>query len=188
MPAAAPTIDRGQLSDKSLLRSFQSGDDCALEALFERYEGPLFRFLVGVLRDQHAAEDALQETWCRALSHLDEVDGNRLRGWLFTVAYRQAMLCKRRQKAAVALTEQTGYVDPNPGPYVEAEKQEALARVRQLLEDLPPGQREVIRQRIYEGKRFRDIAATLGCPVNTALARMHEGLKRLRILWRTDHG
>jgi RNA polymerase sigma-70 factor (ECF subfamily) len=51
------------------------------------------------------------------------------------------------------------------------------------LEQLPAGQREVIRQRVYEGKRFREIAAALGCPLNTALARMHDGLKRLRLLW-----
>ena len=46
---------------------------------------------------------------------------------------------------------------------------------------------EVIRQRVYEGKRFREIAETLQCPLNTALARMHEGLKRLRLLWEKDH-
>ena len=38
-----------------------------------------------------------------------------------------------------------------------------------------------------EGKRFREIAASLGCPLNTALARMHEGLKRLRLLWEQNH-
>jgi RNA polymerase sigma-70 factor, ECF subfamily len=48
-------------------------------------------------------------------------------------------------------------------------------------------QREVIRQRVYEGKRFREIAAALNCPLNTALSRMHEGLKRLRLLWEQDH-
>jgi RNA polymerase sigma-70 factor (ECF subfamily) len=187
MLAASSKTD-GQLSDKALLRTLRGGDESALDTLLERYEAPLFRFLVGILRDQHSAEDALQETWFQALSHIDEVDGSRLRGWLFTIAYRQAMLCKRRHKPVLALSDQTTLVDPYPEPVTEVEKRETLAHVRQLLEDLPAGQREVIRQRIYEGKRFRDIAATLGCPVNTALARMHEGLRRLRVLWRTDHG
>jgi RNA polymerase sigma-70 factor (ECF subfamily) len=40
---------------------------------------------------------------------------------------------------------------------------------------------------LYEGKRFRDIATELGCPVNTALARMHQGLRRLRYLWGREH-
>jgi RNA polymerase sigma-70 factor (ECF subfamily) len=58
--------------------------------------------------------------------------------------------------------------------------------LHELLARLPAAQQEVIRQRVYEGKRFRDIADTLGCPLNTALARMHEGLKRLRSLWGQD--
>ena len=77
--------------------------------------------------------------------------------------------------------------DPTPGPQLRAEQLEEAGRLRRLLEQLPAGQREVIRQRVYEGKRFREIAAALGCPLNTALARMHEGLKKLRILWEQNH-
>ena len=36
-------------------------------------------------------------------------------------------------------------------------------------------------------ERFREIADALNCPLNTALARMHEGLKRLRLLWGAEH-
>jgi RNA polymerase sigma-70 factor (ECF subfamily) len=148
----------------------------------------LFQFLCGILRDHHQAEDALQETLVRALEHLDGVDDNHLRGWLFTVAYHQAMLYKRRQKRVSSVEEQSDAVsDLQPGPSLMAEMHDDAERLRELLEQLPPGQREVIRQRVYEGKRFREIAATLGCPLNTALARMHEGLKRLRLLWEQNH-
>ena len=74
-----------------------------------------------------------------------------------------------------------------PGPLQQAERQDDLARLLHLLELLPAAQREVIRQRVYEGKRFKEIAATLNCPLNTTLARMHEGLKRLRVLWEKDN-
>jgi RNA polymerase sigma-70 factor (ECF subfamily) len=55
-------------------------------------------------------------------------------------------------------------------------------RCRELLSQLPEPQREVIRLHLFEGKRFREIAEHLGCPLNTALARMHQGLKKLRLL------
>src|SRR4051812_8068653 len=90
------------ISDATLLARFQGGDDQALTALLVRYERPLFQFLVGMLRDHHQAEDALQETFFRALSRLDGVDPGHLRGWLFTVAYHQAMLGKRKQKSRPA--------------------------------------------------------------------------------------
>ncbi len=181
--------------DAALIARFRAGDGSALDALLVRYETPLFHLLVGILRDHHQAEDALQETWCRALERLDGVDPEHFRGWLFTVAYHQAMLSKRRQKTRA--TVPTGLpnadgradapADPRDGPAVQAERREEVQRLRELLERLPPTQREVIRQRVYEGKRFREIAAALDCPLNTALARMHEGLKRLRLLWENHH-
>src|SRR5262249_50761117 len=142
-----------------------------LEALLRHYEAPLFQFLVGLLHDHHQAEDALQETWCRALRHLGGVDQAHQRGWLFTVAYHQAMLARRRRRGR-ADGRREDLVDPAPDPGALAEKEDELLRLRALLERLPPGQREVIRQRIYEGKRFREIADALDCPLNTALARM----------------
>ena len=182
-----------EVSDAELLTRFRGGDDAALEALFERHETPLFYFLLGMLRDTHQAEDALQETFVRALERLDGVDPDHLRGWLFTVAYHQAMLLKRRgippQRLAVRpdAAQTDGPVDPLPGPLAQVEQEDDAHRLRQLLEQLPPAQREVIRQRVYEGKKFREIAEALDCPLNTALARMHEGLKRLRLLWGDHH-
>jgi RNA polymerase sigma-70 factor (ECF subfamily) len=177
------------ISDAELLSRFRSGCASALETIFERYEAPLFQFLVGILRDHHLAEDALQETFVRALERLDSVDPDHLRGWLFTVAYHQAMLSRRQPKArTVSVDRHNGTVkDPAPAPWLQAAALDDARRLRELLEQLPAHQREVIRQRIYEGKRFREIAAELHCPLNTALARMHEGLKRLRLLWDENH-
>ncbi len=176
------------ISDAELLSRFRSGSARALERIFERYETPLYEFLVGILRDHHQAEDALQETFVRALQRLDRVDLDHLRGWLFTVAYHQAMLVRRRRKARLPSGgEPNGPVtDPSPAPWVLAASQDDARRLRELLARLPAKQREVIQQRIYEGKRFREIAADMDCPLNTALARMHEGLKRLRSLWEQE--
>lgn len=171
------------LSDGDLLVRHRAGDGRALACLFERYRTPVYQYLLGVLRDHHQAEDALQETFVRALERLGGVDPAHLRGWLFTVAYHQAMLAKRRQKSSTRVA--AGFrrmVDEEAGPLRAAELQDEVGRIRSLLERLPPQQREVILQRVYEGKRFRDIARTLHCPLNTALARMHEGLKKLRRL------
>jgi len=182
------------IADGELIARFRRGDGSALDVLLIRYEVPVFQFLFGILRDHHQAEDALQETWCRALERLDGVDPGHFRGWLFTVAYHQAMLSKRRQKskgqAAVPLPSaatQDVVPDPGPGPAAQVECRDESQRLRDLLACLPASQREVIHQRVYEGKRFREIAAALDCPLNTALARMHEGLKRLRLLWEKTH-
>ncbi len=176
------------ISDEELLTRFHAGDGQALDVVFERYEGPVFEFLVRLLRDHHLAEDVLQETFVRALERLDDVDPEHWRGWLFTVAHQQAMLAKRRQKsrdrtACLGADTYAGVPDSADGPVRQAELHDEIQRIRALLQQLPPAQRDVIVQRVYEGKRFREIADTLECPLNTALARMHEGLKKLRVLW-----
>jgi RNA polymerase sigma-70 factor (ECF subfamily) len=175
------------LSDALLLSRFHDGDAAALETLLGRYEVSLYQFLVGLLRDHHQAEDALQETFVRALERLDAVDPDHLRGWLFTVAYHQAMLARRKDKRtrSAPLAGEVG--DPHPGPLALAESGDDRRRLEALIAQLSPVQQEVVRQR-SEGKRFIDIARALGCPLNTALARMHEALKRLRVLWGNEHG
>jgi RNA polymerase sigma-70 factor (ECF subfamily) len=176
-------------SDAALLLRFRSGDALALEQLFERHEAPLFQFLLGILKDHHRAEDALQETFVRALGRLDGVDPDHLRGWLFTVAYHEAMLIRRKQKTrdTAPLPATDDVAGHGPNPYEEVARADQARRMKYLIGRLPAAQQEVIRQRVYEGKPFREIAESLDCPLNTALARMHEGLKRLRRLWESEH-
>lgn len=176
------------MTDAELLARFRKGDDCALEVIFERHESGIFHFLIGILRDHHKAEDALQETFVKALLDSESVDPEKLRGWLFTVAHREALVIRRKQKYRGEINEPgLDLVDPSPwGPEI-VDRNDQARRIRELLDELPRPQRDVICARIYEGKRYREIAADLGCPLNTALARMHEGLKRLRQLWERSH-
>ena len=176
-------------TDDALLARFRAGDAAALEPLFARYEEPVFRFLFGVLRNHHAAEDALQETFVQALRKADAVSPDTFRGWLFTVAYRQAMLLKRKEKRLPAQADDfalLGLVGDEPAD-ARAGAADDARHVRELLALLPDSQRAVIAARVFDGLTFREVAAALGCPLNTALARMHDGLKKLRQLWEARH-
>jgi RNA polymerase sigma-70 factor (ECF subfamily) len=176
-------------TDANLLTRFRDGDATALEPLFARYEEPVFRFLFGVLRDHHAAEDALQETFVQAIRKADAVAPDTFRGWLFTVAYRQAMLIKRKTKRLPAQADDGALLALVGDESAEARAGAAddARHVRDLLDLLPAAQRAVIAARVFDGKTFREVAAALGCPLNTALARMHDGLKKLRQLWEARH-
>lgn len=172
-------------SDGELLVRFRTGDAAALETLFTRYEEPVFRFLFGLLKDHHAAEDALQETFVQAIRYAETVSPDGFRGWLYTVAHRQAMLAKRKSKRLPAHADDLvllGLVGDDSAD-IGIERADDARAVCELLALLPASQREVITARVFEGKRFREVAASIGCPLNTALARMHEGLKKLRQLW-----
>lgn len=175
-------------TDADLLARFRAGDEAALDPLFARYEGPVFRFLFGVLRDHHRAEDALQETFVQTLRHADGANPDTFRGWLFTVAHQQAMLLKRRERRLPGQAEHLtllGIADRETADRAAAA--DDARRVRDLLARLPAVQREVITARVFEGKTFREVAAAVGCPLNTALGRMHDGLRNLRKLWEAGY-
>jgi len=175
--------------DGALLVRFRGGDSTALETLFGRYEAQVFRFLFGLLRDHHAAEDALQETFVQAIRYADVVAPDAFRGWLYTVAHRQAMLVKRKAKRLPSQADDLvllGLVGDNAADFRSDRADDARA-VMELVKLLPAPQRAVILARVVEGKKFRDVADSLGCPLNTALARMHEGLKKLRQMWEARH-
>jgi RNA polymerase sigma-70 factor, ECF subfamily len=62
------------------------------------------------------------------------------------------------------------------------ENSEQVGKLRSAIERLPEGQRQVLLLRYYSGLKFVEIAQTLGCPLNTALGRMHKAMQRLKQL------
>lgn len=181
-----PVLDATADTDAELLARLRAGDSTAVGVIFERYEQPVFRYLVGVLKDRHAAEDVLQDTFVLVLRKAEAASGESFRGWLFTVAHQQALLFRRKGKRVPAAVSGEGLltlVGSDADPAAIADARDTAAAVRGLLALLPAQQQDVIRLRLFDGLKFREVAERLGCPLNTALARMHDGLNRLRTLW-----
>ncbi len=59
-------------------------------------------------------------------------------------------------------------------------------RLARAIESLPEPQRQVVLLRYYSGLRFVEIAQVLGCPLNTALGRMHKAILKLRSILQQD--
>ena len=157
-------------------------DPTVVAALFLEHEEELRRFLVGVLRDRQLANDALQNTFAKMMERGHEVQAGSRKGWLFRVAFNEAMLLRRRaatgDRAVRAAAwsrrrEETG----SDEPLIRFEEVEL---VRAAMQELPPDQLQIVRMRIYEEKTFAVIAEELGIPLGTALARMRAALEKLR--------
>jgi RNA polymerase sigma-70 factor, ECF subfamily len=177
-------------TDAQLLLLAHEGQAEALAQLLDRYETVLFRYVLGVLRDRHAAEDVLQEIFVVAIRSIQQAKAESCRGWFFSVAHQQAMLWKRKQKRLPVLVKEPDWTQQlhgseDDGPTVAMALDEQ-AKLHRLIGQLPDAQRHVLRLRLFEGLKFVDVARRLGCPLNTALSRMRDGLERLRTLWETS--
>jgi RNA polymerase sigma-70 factor (ECF subfamily) len=100
------------------------------------------------------------------------------------VAYHEAMHLRRRGAVGDKVIKQVAWSRPEENKTTPAEEPllrfEAVDRVRQALEALPPEQRQIVRMRIYEEKTFAVIAAELDIPLGTALGRMRTALMKLK--------
>jgi RNA polymerase sigma-70 factor, ECF subfamily len=192
MDTPVASDDPAPVSDEELVRRLRGGDDWAGEDLAERHCSRLLRFLQRLVHSDQLAEELHQQTWTSALENLDKFEvtsGNGgFKAWLYRIATNKAhdhWRSRGREKKATdglrLVTEETA-----PDAAHRLEGAEAEAKLRAALELLPHSQKEVLLLRYYGNLKFVEIAEMLGCPLNTALGRMHKAMIRLRQILAED--
>jgi RNA polymerase sigma factor (sigma-70 family) len=175
------------LGDDALVSRLRQGDGAAGEALVERYCDPLMRYLRRVVGAQ-AAEELHQQTWLSVLDHLDKFDpalaGGGFKSWLFRIAINKAKDHWRSKGRDRAIKAGLGLIVDHEMPAAEArlELTQQTERLRLAIPLLPEAQRQVLMLRYYSNLRFAEIAKIVGCPLNTALGRMHKAVLKLKEL------
>ncbi len=150
--------------------------------LFETYVRELRAFLTGVLRDHDLVEDVIQLTFSKALQSGGQSKEETRKGWLFRVAYHEAMGLIRRNnihKKSLTNLSQTTSTYWTETPEQQLLDRENIKEIRMALENLPENQQAVVIARIYEGKTYNEIAQELGLPLGTVLTRMRIAIKTL---------
>lgn len=152
----------------------------AISGLYEKFAPGLRAFLLGVLRDHHLAEEALQSTFAKVVLKGHTIEEADPRGWLFQVAYREAMYLRRRQGVETRGLQRLWPTDrEHPPPDEQLIRDEDVRQVQESLKSLPPEQQQVVYGRVYRNQTFAEIAAELGVPLGTVLTRMRLALEKL---------
>jgi RNA polymerase sigma-70 factor (ECF subfamily) len=154
-----------------------------LAELFAEHAVRLRRLAFGVLRDLQASEDVVQATFAKAAQEAETIHPEALKSWLYRVAFHEAITLKRRssvhEKALTHLRRREADRD-GAGPDEPLVQSEVVAQVRKAMQRLPERQQRVVRERIYEGKTFAQIATEMNAPLGTVLTHMRRALERLR--------
>lgn len=151
--------------------------------LYREHGEALRRLVIGILRDQGLADEVLQTVFGRLIEKADSIRDD-VRGWLFRVAANEAIQVKRRQAREKRAVDQAAWLASSrqsgenlaEGNLI---RDETLADVRQAINGLPEAQRQVVRMRIYENKKFAAIATELDVPLGTVLTRMRLATEKL---------
>jgi RNA polymerase sigma factor (sigma-70 family) len=154
-----------------------------IASLFADLADELRRFVLGVVRDPDLADDVMQATFLKALEHGHEARVETSRGWLFRVAFHEALASRRRASSREDGNRRLARLRPrpdDPAPDAPLIRSETVALVREALGKLPEEQRKVVLARVYEDKTFAEIAGETGLPLGTVLTRMRRGLEKMR--------
>ncbi len=175
--------------DAKLLAAYRRGDADALGRLVEKYKRPLFGFLSRFAANPGEADEWFQETWVRAIEHMNIFRQKNLPGWLFRIAHNLVIDAARRRKPDCSLDAplpESGepLADRIPAaalsPADEAAGRDLGRHIEAAAALLPVEQREVFWLRMDAGLPFKEIARIQRCSINTALARMQYALEKLR--------
>jgi RNA polymerase sigma-70 factor (ECF subfamily) len=159
-----------------------------LAALYRRHWSEMRRLVYGVVGDAALADDVLQTTFAKAMERGGPDSVDRAKAWLVRVAVNEALAVRRKRNAArrahQALADLHSGTQGREAPEAPIARAEAVQRIHEALGDLPESQREVVRARLLEGKRFAQIARDMRLPIGTVLTRMRRALERLRVALR----
>ena len=159
------------MDDREIVEAIVDGDLSGLAAAYGEYAESLYGYCRWMLAEPEDAADAVENTFVIAAGRLDRLrDPRKLRPWLFAVARNE---CHSQLRASeVGLGEDTGLPDPPADAAADvrgrAERAELTRLVRDALDELSPGEREVIELDLRHDLQGADLAAVLGVPRNQA--------------------
>ena len=137
-----------------------------------------------LLRDQHDAQDAVQDAVLRALRYFETYREGDARAWLLAIV-RNCCLTRHRkaevERANIEFVEDVDFVHAAAGRAkdagaIEQSEREALQRA---LDGLPAEFREVIVLREVQGLSYREISDVVGVPIGTVMSRLARARRRL---------
>lgn len=178
-----------QLSDSALVSLYITGNENAFELLVNRHKNKVYTTILLIVKDTETAEDLLQDTFIKAIHTMKSGRYNeegKFSSWICRIAHNLAIDYFRKEKRNPMINlEDNGNIF-NTLSFSEESiealqiKEETHDRLRELIQQLPEAQKEVLIMRHYADMSFQEIAETTGVSINTALGRMRYALINLR--------
>jgi len=155
----------------------QGGDEAALNALMERFYGPIFSFVRRMLPHEEDARDVTQDVFARLVRNLGSYrPDRRFSTWLFRIAVNRVVDCRRRRPPPEPLRSATF----TPGDIVSCV--ESRDRLFAAVAGLPDSVRLPLLLSYQQDLSHAEIGDILKISANAVKLRVHDAIQRLRIL------
>ena len=171
------------LSDEELLASYRlSGDVELLGALLQRYTTLLLGVAMKYLKDRTQAEDAVQQVFLKALTHLPKDQINNFKGWLY-ILMRNHCLQQLRDKQVFSSEEQLDNVAGDAtGNDDMQQKEYTLQQMEECLGELSAEQRISITLFYLQKCSYDQIISQTGFTFMQVKSYIQNGKRNLRLI------
>ena len=170
--------------DSELIRLADEGNREAYGELAKRYERLALVATIGIIRDRHLAEDAVQEALVSAYRRLDSLrDRSKFGAWLTQITRREAIRVAKRHRKAESLA---GSQEPVEKRSPDASLNSHDHAIR-WINRLPAQERVVFSLHHLDGRTAREIADLTGRPIGTVTKQLSRAMQRLRC-WAAREG
>jgi RNA polymerase sigma-70 factor (ECF subfamily) len=183
------------VTDEQLVARIVGGETAAFEVLMRRHNRGVFRAVRSILRDDTEAEDAMQQAYISAFTHLAGFAGSsKFSTWLMRIAINEALGRLRRARRFVRVEgglPESPEQNLSPSPYESTPEQacserELASMLERAIDALPERYRTVFMFRQIEGLSTSATAEIVGASFNTVKQRLHRARalirKRLAVL------
>lgn len=182
-------MDVQKLTDQELIKTYLSGQDKAFEILLNRHKDKIYTSIYLFVKDKEKANDIFQDVFIKIVDTLRKGKYNhegKFLQWAMRISYNMCVDNFRRNKrrTKVSATETFDIFDVLESKDDNMEttmiKSQMHKRVRKLVDQLPPEQKEVVILRHYADMSFKEISQLTRVSINTALGRMRYALINMR--------
>ena len=158
-------------SNKELVKLLKKGDMLAFDAIYEQYAKRLYGFVLRYIKQEADAEEIVQDVFFKIWKARSTLSiYSSFEAFLFTVAYNStiSLLRKRiQEKKYLEHLRKRQQIDQAADLIDEIQYNELNEKIKSLLNELTPRQKEIFRLSRYEGLSHEEIGKKLNISINT---------------------
>ncbi|WP_409340681.1 sigma-70 family RNA polymerase sigma factor [Paenibacillus sp. MBLB4367] len=158
-----------------------------LDSIYQQYVKDVYRYLLSLCHDHHAAEDLVQETFYRAYLFLEDCKEDKIKPWLFRVAYNAFVDYKRKESRSTVqdpeFFQRLGHSDTPEKAVLRQERWNELGRV---LAELSDKQRQALLLYDFGRLSYQEASEMMGISLSHFKILLFRARNRLREAERKD--
>ena len=159
------TDTESKTSDIDLIQEYlRTKDSRHFTALYRKYSGKVYGKCISLLREEHLAKDATQDIFMKIFLNLGQFGAqSKFSTWVYSITYNYCidLIRKKKKMANVFSDEMEKVADIEDEVHDEALLTIEVNRLREVLNEIPVGDKAILLMKYQDGMQIKDIAFIL---------------------------